>query len=90
MRLDKYLKAARLVKRRTLAKAMCDQGRVEVNGRTAKAGTQVAVGDQLVIRYGQKELTVQVNHLAESPRKEEAGQLYTVLKEERIEHSDPD
>lgn len=56
MRLDKYLKVSRLIKRRTLAKELSDQGRVAVNGHTAKAGTDVKIDDELVIQFGQKSL----------------------------------
>lgn len=86
MRLDKYLKVSRLVKRRTLAKELCDQGRVEINGKIAKAGSVVKRGDQLVIRFGQKLLRVRVEHVQENVRKEEADKLYTLLEEVRLEH----
>jgi ribosomal 50S subunit-recycling heat shock protein len=86
MRLDKYLKASRLIKRRTLAKEVCDQGRVLVNGRTAKAGTTVDVGDQITIRFGHKQVTVRVESLADSPRKQDAGSLYTLLEETSVEN----
>jgi len=82
MRLDKFLKVSRLVKRRTLAKELCDQGRVAVNGRTAKSGTQVAVGDRLSIHFTHKTIVVEITKLAESPRKEEANQMYTLVSEE--------
>lgn len=87
MRLDKFLKVSFLVKRRTLAKEVCDQGRVTVNGKTAKAGTTVAVGDEVSIRYGQKKVTVRVEKLLNSVRKEDAGQMYTLLREEAV-HND--
>ncbi|PTM54810.1 RNA-binding S4 domain-containing protein [Desmospora activa] len=80
MRLDKFLKVSRLVKRRTLAKEVCDQGRVEVNGHTAKAGTNVAVGDELLIRFGNQSLRVRVTSLRETTRKAEAGELYELLE----------
>ncbi|MDR6227099.1 RNA-binding S4 domain-containing protein [Desmospora profundinema] len=80
MRLDKFLKASRLVKRRTLAKEVCDQGRVEVNGRAAKAGTTVSVGDELRIRFGNQSLRVRVTSLKETTRKSEAGELYELLE----------
>ncbi len=83
MRLDKFLKVSRLVKRRTLAKEVCDAGRVEVNGRVAKAGTEVAVQDKLSIRFGQRTLTVRIDRIVEQTRKEQAAELYTVLGEER-------
>ncbi|MHB1628191.1 MAG: RNA-binding S4 domain-containing protein [Bacilli bacterium] len=83
MRLDKFLKVSRLVKRRTLAKEICDAGRVEVNGRVAKAGAEVAVQDTLSIRFGQRTLTVRIDRIVEQTRKEQAAELYTVLGEER-------
>ncbi|PTX55247.1 ribosomal 50S subunit-recycling heat shock protein [Melghirimyces profundicolus] len=81
MRLDKFLKSSRLVKRRTLAKEVCDQGRVEINGRPAKAGTAVAVGDEVAVRFGNRTLRVRVESLKETTRKSEAGELYTVLEQ---------
>ncbi len=84
MRLDKYLKVSRLVKRRTLAKELCDNGRVEVNGRTAKAGTEVQIGDSLSIRYGSRITNVKIAKIVEQARKEQAGELYQILGEERI------
>lgn len=82
MRLDKFLKVSRLIKRRTVAKELSDQGRVMIDGREAKAGTEVQVGDELTIRFGQKTVTVRIERLAETVRKEDAGTLYTLLKEE--------
>lgn len=82
MRLDKFLKVSRLIKRRTVAKDVSDQGRIWINGREAKASSTVKPGDELVIRFGQKSMTVRVERLAESTRKEEAGEMYTVLKEQ--------
>ncbi|GGJ08936.1 hypothetical protein GCM10010885_17530 [Alicyclobacillus cellulosilyticus] len=79
MRLDKYLKNARLIKRRTVAKEVCDAGRVTVNGRVAKAGTELAVGDVVSIRYGHRLLTVRVTGLQESARKDQAPSMYEVL-----------
>jgi len=81
MRLDKFLKVSRLIKRRTLAKEVCDQGRVELNDRPAKASSTVKIGDKMAIRFGQKVVTVKVEDLKENPRKEEAPTLYTVLGE---------
>lgn len=85
MRLDKFLKASRLIKRRTLAKEVCDQGRVLINGQTAKAGAKVAVGDRITVRFGHKQVTVRVDSLAESPRKQDAASLYTLLEETPVE-----
>jgi ribosomal 50S subunit-recycling heat shock protein len=85
MRLDKFLKVSRLIKRRTLAKEVCDQGRVSINGRTAKAGSTVAIGDQITIRFGHRQVKVRVDSLADSPRKQDAGSMYTLLEEAALE-----
>lgn len=85
MRLDKYLKVSRLIKRRTLAKEVCEQGRISINGKPAKASQVVQKGDELMIRFGQKLVTVRVNELKESSRKEEASEMYTILSETPIE-----
>ncbi|AIG24498.1 RNA-binding S4 domain-containing protein [Brevibacillus sp. 7WMA2] len=81
MRLDKFLKVSRLIKRRTLAKDVCDQGRVEINERAAKASSNVKVGDSISIRFGQKIVTVKVEEIKENARKDEAASLYTVIGE---------
>ncbi|WP_067841262.1 RNA-binding S4 domain-containing protein [Amphibacillus sediminis] len=88
MRLDKFLKVSRLIKRRTLAKEVADQGRITINGNQAKAATNVAVDDQLTIQFGQKLLTIKVESLKETVRKDEANTLYTIIKEEQIKNSD--
>ncbi|AXI11054.1 RNA-binding S4 domain-containing protein [Oceanobacillus sp. 143] len=85
MRLDKFLKVSRLIKRRTLAKEVADQGRISVNGNQAKASTVLATGDELVIRFGQKLVTVKVNNLRETVRKDEAETMYTIVKEEQVQ-----
>jgi len=85
MRLDKYLKVSRIIKRRTLAKDVCDQGRVSINGHPAKASSEVKIGDLITLRLGQKELTAKVLDVKENPRKEEADLLYEIVSEKRIE-----
>jgi ribosomal 50S subunit-recycling heat shock protein len=85
MRLDKFLKVSRIIKRRTLAKEVADQGRILVNGQQAKASTNIKTGDELTIRLGQKILKVRVESLQESTRKEDAANLYSILSEEKIE-----
>lgn len=82
MRLDKFLKVSRLIKRRTVAKDVSEQGRIWINGREAKASSSVKVGDELQIQYGQKVVTVRVERIAETSRKDEAAEMYTLLKEE--------
>lgn len=76
MRLDKYLKVSRLIKRRTVANEACDGERVTVNGRTAKASYDVKVGDILEIRFGQKTVKVEVLNLSESIKKADAVAMY--------------
>ncbi|MCR8645859.1 RNA-binding S4 domain-containing protein [Paenibacillus sp. N1-5-1-14] len=82
MRLDKFLKVSRLIKRRTVAKDVSDQGRVWINGRDAKASSSVKVGDEIAIQFGQKKVTVRVELLSESTRKDDAANMFTLLKEE--------
>ncbi|WP_110114682.1 RNA-binding S4 domain-containing protein [Bacillus sp. CGMCC 1.16541] len=84
MRLDKFLKVSRLIKRRTLAKEVADQGRITVNGTVAKASSILKEGDELAIQFGTKIVTVKVETLKETAKKEEASQLYSVVKEERV------
>ena len=76
MRLDKYLKVTRLIKRRTVANEACDGERVTVNGRTAKASYDVKVGDVIEIHYGQRTLKVEVLAIAEAVGKADAPALY--------------
>lgn len=85
MRLDKFLKVSRLIKRRTLAKEVADQGRITINDNQAKAASIVSVGDILTIRFGQKQVTVKVTALKETVKKDEAETLYEVLREEKID-----
>ncbi|MFD2115463.1 RNA-binding S4 domain-containing protein [Paenibacillus yanchengensis] len=87
MRLDKFLKVSRLIKRRTVAKEITEQGRIWINDRVAKPSTVVKVGDELAVQYGQKTVTVRVESLVESVRKAEAKEMYIVLKEEQRERA---
>lgn len=79
MRLDKYLKVTRLIKRRTVANEACDGERVTVNGRVAKASYDVKVGDIIEIRYGQRMLKVEVMAIAEAVNKADAPAMYREL-----------
>lgn len=76
MRLDKYLKVSRLIKRRTVANEACDNGRVSVNGRIVKAGYEVKVGDRIEIALGARTLTVEVLQIADNVRKDDAIAMY--------------
>ena len=79
MRLDKYLKVSRLIKRRTVANEACDAGRVTVNGRIAKASADVKAGDIIEIAFGNKSVKVEVISVQETYNKEEAKELYRYL-----------
>ena len=79
MRLDKYLKVSRLIKRRTVANEACDAGRVTVNGRTAKAGADIRPGDEISIAFGDKTVKVRVLSIAETVKKEEAREMYEYI-----------
>ena len=76
MRLDKYLKVSRLIKRRTVANEACDNGRVSVNGRVVKASYEVKVGDRLEITMGPRTIAVEVVQVAETVRKDDASAMY--------------
>lgn len=85
MRLDKYLKVSRLVKRRTVANELAEKGHITVNDRVAKPGTQLAVGDVIQIRIGADLTTVRVKALQEHVPKAEAVNLYEILLGEDVE-----
>ena len=76
MRLDKWLKVSRLIKRRTVANEACDNGRITVGGRVVKASYEVKVGDVIAIRFGERTLTVEVLSVQENAGKAEASALY--------------
>lgn len=79
MRLDKYLKVSRLIKRRTVANEACDAGRVMINDKVAKAGNEVKVGDKLTINFGNKDVSVRVLTVADTVKKEEAKEMFEYL-----------
>ena len=79
MRLDKYLKVSRLIKRRTIANEACDAGRVSINGKQAKAGAEVKVGDIIEIQFGTRNVKVEVTSVQEVVKKEEAKEMYKDL-----------
>lgn len=85
MRLDKYLKVSRLIKRRTVAKEMVDAGRVKVNGKIAKPGNEVGVGDQIEIGFGQRQVRAEILQIRENARANEADSLYKLLDGAPIE-----
>lgn len=79
MRLDKFLKVSRIIKRRTVANEACDQGRVSVNGRVAKASVDIKAGDVIEIRFGEKVFKAEILNVAEHVLKNEAAELYKVI-----------
>ena len=79
MRLDKFLKVSRLIKRRTIANEACDAGRVSINGRTAKAGAEVKIGDIIEISFGDRTVKAEVTKITETVRKEEAAEMFRYL-----------
>lgn len=85
MRLDKWLKVSRLIKRRTVAKEVCDAGRICINGRVAKAGSEVEPGDTLRITYGGRMIEAEVLVIAENMRVELCSSMYRIIREEKIE-----
>ncbi len=80
MRLDKFLKVSRLIKRRTVANEACDAGRVTVGGKPAKASTNVKVGDEIEIMFGQKPVRVRVLAIQDTTKKDEAKDLYEYIE----------
>ena len=80
MRLDKYLKVSRIIKRRTVANEACDQGRVIVNGKVARASYDVKVGDVLELRFGEKLTKMEVLNVVEHVEKDGASELYRVIQ----------
>lgn len=79
MRLDKFLKVSRIIKRRTVANEACDQGRVSVNGRVAKASVDVKAGDIIEIKFGEKLFKAEIVNVAEHVLKNDAADLYKVI-----------
>ena len=85
MRLDKYLKVSRIIKRRPIAKEVADKGRIKVNGILAKSSTDLKINDEIEIRFGNKNLLVRVLEMKDSTKKEDAAKMYEIIKETRAE-----
>ena len=90
MRIDKYLKVTRLTKRRETAKELCDDGDVFINGKTAKPMSEVSLGDELVLLLGKHKVTVKVLVVKEFARKDEAKEMYEIIKDEIINRGGED
>ncbi|KRM94737.1 hypothetical protein FC56_GL001038 [Lentilactobacillus senioris DSM 24302 = JCM 17472] len=85
MRLDKFLKVSRIVKRRAVAKEIADKGRITINGRPAKSSSEVHVGDEVQISFGNKTLTVKVSQLLDTTKKDDAANMYEILSERYVQ-----
>ena len=88
MRIDKFLKNSRLIKRRTIAKEMCEQGRVQIGGRPAKPGSEIGTGDIIGIRFGSVELIIRVVAIHDTVKKEDADSMYELIERAEIGESD--
>ncbi|MEY8442419.1 RNA-binding S4 domain-containing protein [Lactobacillaceae bacterium 24-114] len=88
MRLDKFLKVSRIIKRRSVAKEIADQGRILINDHPAKSSSRVVNGDILTIKFGNKTETVKVNQILETTKKSDAEGMYTILDESYAENFD--
>ena len=88
MRLDKYLKVSRIIKRRTVANESCSGGRVTLNGKVAKPGAEVKPGDQISIRFGEHVGLYEVLGIAETVRKDQAASMYRVISEDEAAASE--
>jgi len=84
MRLDKYLKVSRIIKRRTLAKEVADNGRILVNSRVAKSSTKLSEGDIIEIQFGNKIVLIKVLELKDSTKKEDYQNMFEIIEEKRI------
>lgn len=85
MRLDKFLKVSRIIKRRTIAKEVSDKGRIAINGKQAKSSTDVKVGDEVTIQFGNKTLELRIDKIVDTTKKDEAQEMYTILKETMVD-----
>lgn len=81
MRLDKFLKVSRLIKRRSVAKEVADKGRILINDKQAKSSSDVKVGDVLTLQFGNKTVVARIDKIVDTTKKDEAQEMYTVLSE---------
>ena len=85
MRLDKYLKVSRIIKRRTVAKDVCDGGKVKINGKVATAGAEIKIGDILEIGFGERKVRAEILEVKENVRAEDAKNMYRLLEGQEID-----
>ncbi|MDO4903508.1 MAG: RNA-binding S4 domain-containing protein [Limosilactobacillus sp.] len=86
MRLDKFLKVSRIIKRRSVAKEIADQGRILINNLPAKSSSKVKEGDELTIKFGNKTETIKINRIVETTKKSEAEDMYEIIEETYAEN----
>ncbi|MCR8969669.1 RNA-binding S4 domain-containing protein [Facklamia sp. 7083-14-GEN3] len=86
MRLDKFLKISRIIKRRTVAKEVADQGRVQINNQVAKSSSAVKVDDEITITFGNRIMKIKVKELQESTKKEDAAKMYELIGEDSTQN----
>lgn len=84
MRIDKWLKVSRILKRRTISQELAKNQRVEINGKAVKPSHEVKIGDEVAVRFGSRRLTVRVCSIEDVKRKQDAAELYEVIKEEIV------
>ncbi|MBR2768893.1 MAG: RNA-binding S4 domain-containing protein [Solobacterium sp.] len=90
MRIDKWLKVSRIMKRRTISQELAKNQRVEINGKIVKPSKEVNVGDEVSVQFGSRKITVRVLSIEEVKRKKDASAMYEILKEERVESPEPE
>ncbi|ANJ69923.1 MULTISPECIES: RNA-binding S4 domain-containing protein [Latilactobacillus] len=88
MRLDKFLKVSRIIKRRSVAKEIADKGRIMINDRPAKSSSNVIVGDKLEIGFGNKTMVVRITQIIETTKKSDAAEMYEILETRQAENFD--
>ena len=88
MRLDKFLKVSRIIKRRTVAKEIADKGRILINDRPAKSSSNVVVGDKLEIGFGNKTLIVKITQIIETTKKSDAAEMYEIIESKSADSAD--
>ncbi|CZQ93199.1 Hypothetical protein Tpal_1600 [Trichococcus palustris] len=84
MRLDKFLKVSRLIKRRSVAKEVADKGRILINGKQAKSSSTVKAGDEMTLQFGNKTVVVRIDKIVETTKKDEAQDMYTIISETSV------
>lgn len=84
MRIDKYLKVARVIKRRTIAKEVLDGGLILINGKVAKPSTEVKIGDEVILHLGERTLTIKISNVMMNSSKKDAGSMFEIINDEVI------